>query len=351
MKTLDDWVKVAGVAFAVAGCGGNAFSADGIDAGGTGGVNSDAATAISDDQACGDRAHANCVKFQTCSPEVLSTTYGSEGTCETRLKLNCLNALAATSNGNSAQATEACAQAFAGLSCADFFDLKPAAACLQSQGALANGQLCGAPGQCATGFCAILPGSPCGNCTPAPEAGHSCAQLTTCGQLLVCVASTKLCMAYAAEGAACDAGQPCGAGLFCVGETSVASGTCQPAVEQASMPCDPNGKTAPGCDRLAGLTCNTATKECTMLAFGAAGQPCGANVNDQFGACANAATCIMSMMGDAGAAAASCVPVAADGAACDFAHGPNCLEPARCVVPNDAGTIGKCEFPNPLACH
>ncbi len=352
MNRLDDLVKVAGTtfaAFAVVGCTGSAFSTAGADAGGDA-VNGEAATAIGDDQACGDRAHANCLKIQTCSAEVLSTSYGDEGTCETRLKLNCLNALAAASNGNSAQAAEACASAFAGLSCADFFDLKPATACMQSTGDRATGQPCGVPGQCATGFCAIVPGSACGTCAPAPKAGDSCAQLTACGQLLVCLASTKQCTAYAVQGDACDSGQPCGAGLFCVGATPAASGTCQPAVEQVASPCDPQGKTGPGCDRLAGLTCNTVTKECAALAFGAAGQPCGADVNNQFGACANAATCLAPVTADAAAGASTCVPVAADGAACDSLMGPNCLEPARCVLSGDAGTSGKCQFPDPLAC-
>jgi hypothetical protein len=303
---------------------------------------------IGQNQACGDRAHANCLEIQTCSAEVLTTTYGDEGTCETRLKLYCLNALAAGSIGNNAAHTEACGQAFSHESCSDFFDLNPQTACVQPKGSLSNGKSCALPGQCESGFCAIVPGSACGLCADAPMPGDPCDKLTTCGQTLACVNATKQCQAFALQGAACGSGSLCGADLFCVGASSTAQGTCQPAVEQAGSTCDPQGRTGAGCDRIQGLTCNSVTKQCAPLVFAAAGQPCGANVGDQFAACANAATCTP-QGGEAGAASV-CVPTASDGAACDLALGPGCLEPARCIVTDDAGTRGTCQFPDTRSC-
>ncbi len=201
MKTLLALVALAHAAIATSGCSGNQFMASSADAG----------PIISEDQACGDRAHQNCLKIATCSAEVLTTTYGSETACETRLKLNCLNTLAAASNGNNASSAEACAQAFPAWACNDYFDLRPPAACAQSKGGLSNGQTCGVPGQCQSGFCAIDPGSACGTCAPVPQAGDSCAALTSCGQLLTCFAATKTCVAFAAAGGSCGSGQPCGA--------------------------------------------------------------------------------------------------------------------------------------------
>jgi hypothetical protein len=332
------WIAAASLSITAVACGGGAF---------TSGADADGGT-IGQNQACGDRAHANCLEIASCSAEVLATTYGDEGTCETRLKLFCLNSLAASTNGNSAGLTEACAEAFASEPCTDYFDLSPAPACVQAKGQLDDGMACAVAGQCATGFCAIAPGAACGTCAEAPMPGDSCAALTTCGQTLTCVTATKHCQAFATQGAACDNGSPCGDGLFCVGASTTQQGTCQPAVEQVGAACDPQGKTGPGCDRLASLACNTMTKQCAPLAFAALGQACGANVGNQFAVCASAATCVAQAT-DAGPPSI-CVPAASDGAKCDLVLGPFCLDPARCIVTGDASTSGTCQFPNAMAC-
>ena len=345
-RALLAWLSIAATS-----CGGGAFTSggDGPTEAGPGSLPDGGV--VGQNQACGDRAHANCLEIQTCSAEVLATTYGDEGTCETRLKLFCLNSLSAATNGNSAAADEACAQAFANESCTNYFDLSPEPACVQAKGSLDDGKPCAFAGQCATGFCSIVPGAACGVCAEAPMPGASCAELTTCGQTLTCVSATKQCQAFAAQGAACGSAQPCGAGLFCVGAattaTSMQSGTCQRAVEQMGAPCDPQGKTAPGCDRLASLTCNSATKTCAPLAFAAAGQACGGNVGNQFAACAGGATCV-AQSSDAGPPSI-CVPAASDGAKCDLVAGPSCLDPARCIT-GDGSTSGTCQFPSATAC-
>jgi hypothetical protein len=326
-------------------CGGNEFVAVSGDADAT---RTDGG-ALTDDQACGDNAHAHCLKIQTCAPEQMMTTYGAQGTCETRLKLLCLNNVEAPSSGGTAQKTEACAQAYAGWSCADYLDNNPPPACVQPLGALANGKVCGAAGQCGTGFCAIAPGSACGVCAPAPQAGTSCAALTTCGQVLACNASTQQCVAFSVSGGPCSKGQPCGAGLSCVGATAAANGICQPAVEQIGAACDPLAKAGPACDRLAGLACNTSTRQCAAIQFGATGQACGV-VGNQTALCANAGTCAAGVTAD-GSADQTCAPPAGDEAPCDLVKGPFCLEPARCINGGDGGTQGTCQLANPAACQ
>jgi hypothetical protein len=326
-------------------CGGNPFYAG--DAGVDGG-------ALTEDQACGDNAHAHCIRIQQCSLYVLTNDYGDEGTCETRLKLNCLNALAAPSSGNTAAKSEACALAYPSWSCSDYLNGNPPAACVQATGSLGAGARCAFPGQCQTGFCAIVPGNACGVCAPAPSAGDRCDTLTTCGTPgltgLTCDTNVQKCSSFAPSGAPCGRSQLCGDGLYCVGSTSTTNGTCAPAVEDAGLACDPTGKTGAGCDRLADLTCNSASSTCAGIQYSPTGGPCGNGVNDQFASCANAATCGAPVGADA-AAGETCTPTAGDGSACDLAYGPFCRAPARCIVTSDAGTAGTCQFPNALGCQ
>ncbi len=121
------------------------------------------------------------------------------------------------------------------------------------------------------------------------------------------------------------------------------------AVDDAGATCDPQLKTAGSCDRLTGLVCNTVSKQCTPLVYAGAGQACGPNVDDQFAACAAAASCLAT--GSDASPTETCVAAVADGADCDLATGPSCLEPARCILSSDAGTTGTCQFPNPLQCQ
>jgi hypothetical protein len=329
------------------GCGGNEFTTASDDGGPEGG-------SISQSQACADSANAHCLRIQQCSAEVLTTDYGDVGTCVSRLTTSCLNSLnplTAPSTGGTAEKTEACAQAYPTWACDDYFDDRPPQACVQAVGALATGQACAFAVQCQTGFCAITPGKMCGACAPVPQAGDSCAALTTCGQLLACDTSVEQCSSFAAAGAACNKAQLCGAGLWCVGSTSTASGTCTPAVEQAGATCDPTGKTGPGCDRLAGLTCNSVSNECATIQYSATGQPCGGSVDNQLALCANAGTCAAAVGADA-SAGETCSPTAtAAFAPCDLVNGPLCRDPARCILSGDAGTAGTCQFPSAATCQ
>jgi hypothetical protein len=313
---------------------------------------SDAPATVSAAQACGDSAHARCSLIAKCSPAILSNTYVNEATCETRLKVNCLDQLAAPGTGATAETTEACAVALPSETCDQLLDDQPVAACAQKTGSMSIGEMCAFPGQCQTGFCAIQPGAACGTCQNAPQPGDSCARLTTCGDLLTCLTTVDLCESFSTT--SCGPTQPCGAGLSCVGATSSAPGTCEAAVETAGNVCDPTQKKGPACDRNALLTCSSSKNSCVALALVSAGAPCGV-VNGASVLCAAAGTCVTTAAdagpdgGDAGTVS-NCQAAATDGLPCDLTKGPYCIAPARCIV-TGGGTSGTCAFVDPTKCQ
>ena len=337
------------------GCGGGSFTTAQPPLPTDSGVADTSPPVVSGEQACTDNAHARCTLLAKCSPTLIDTTYVDEGTCETRLKLNCIDQLAAVGTGASPARAEACALALPSETCDQLLDDQPVAACAPPTGTKPNGQICGFPGQCQTGFCAIPYGAACGICDTAPQPGDSCADLTTCGDLLVCVTAVSLCQGFSPPGGPCSKAQFCGAGLSCVGATNAMSGACQPAVEMSGMTCDSAQRTGPGCDRNAQLTCSPASSSCVPLQLAAAGAPCNVGSGQQI-LCAGAGTCVASAVdagadgGDAGILQ-TCQAAATDGLPCDYADGPYCITPARCVVTADAGTSGTCQFVDPTKCQ
>jgi hypothetical protein len=169
------------------------------------------------------------------------------------------------------------------------------------------------------------------------------------------VTSVTTCSGFAPQNGPCGKSALCGTGLFCVGSTTTAPGTCEPSVEDAGAPCDPAAKNGPGCDRQQGLTCDSVTRSCVLLSYVAAGQPCG-TIDGVSVACEGAGVCTATGA-DAGSDAAAdaappafvCVLPAADGAECDLVKGPGCLSPARCIAA-DGGTSGTCQFANASLC-
>jgi hypothetical protein len=280
-------------------------------------------------QACSDRATQYCSRLAACSPERVQIDYGDQPTCVTRMTDNCTSSLALPGTGNSAAIADACSLAYSTWACEDFLDgTNVPQACQQVTGSVQTGSPCAAPGQCTTGFCAIVPGALCGVCATAPVAGDSCAELTSCGQGLDCTTDTHTCAAVGVAGASCGKGAPCGALFTCIGY-------------------DAATKTGPGCDHNTLLTCNTQTKQCATMTIAAGGQPCGTDVvADQTVLCGTHGTCT----GASATAAGTCTAAAADGAACDLDNGPPCLLDARCVVTSDASTAGTCQPLNPTAC-
>jgi hypothetical protein len=300
-----------------------------------------ACSGISTDQACTDSAHAQCTTIQTCEPETMQAVYGTEPMCETRVKLNCMNGLAAPSTGNSASKTESCATAYGSWACGDYLSHNNIpAACAQATGSVANGAACEFPGQCQSGFCAIVPGNACGSCAAAPNAGDDCSQLTTCGPTLDCTLDTQKCATYAQANGTCGAGQPCAPGLCCVASGGIGTpGTCQTAGSQVGTTCDGTLKTGPNCNGSLGFYCDGLTKQCAQLTFTSSGScgyqvDAGTNTACTSGACENG----------------QCMPRATDNGACVLsdAGGANstfdCVPPARCVG-------GICQVETAANCH
>lgn len=327
-------VAVAASIAALGACGASVSSSSSTDAG-----------SETVDQACGDDAHAMCGRMQACTPASLQTSYGDEGTCEARVKAQCVAAHGAPSSGRTVALTEGCAQAYPGYACADYRDkTNIPASCQQVTGAVASGAACEFAAQCMTGYYAILPGSACGACANAPKDGDSCAAITSCGSTLVCTSDTLVCTTYAAAGQACGIGKSCGAGLSCVapGGTGTA-GTCQAAGAQLGAACDGTAKTAPNCDFAIGLYCN-GKKQCATTTYAAAGMPCGYDalsgtlVECTAGAC-EGADANQHVLG-------RCAARASDDGACTIGDGgastanKGCIPSSRCVV--SSGATGTC---------
>jgi hypothetical protein len=300
----------------------------------------------SPDQACTDWAYARCTRTQACSPTAVIERYGDVSTCETIFKSSCVANLAAPSTGATSAGQEACAQAVPGWDCGDYILVQnPPPSCQQATGALASGAACAFPAQCQSGFCAIVPGAPCGTCAPPPQAGASCAQLTSCGFTLSCNTVSATCFVPAQSMAACAPGQSCAPGEQCVGEDAAtgASGTCQLAVETLGGACS---STTNECDFYAGLTCDTKTAQCVAVELVGTGS-CNyvASVNEVVH-CAAGGKCLSATPGAEG----TCDGSSPLGGPCDLAQGPECINPSRCFVGTDGGTSGTCQVPNGASC-
>jgi hypothetical protein len=310
-------LRLAWIALAIAGCG---------------------ASGISVDKACSDLATARCNKRQMCSNGArITRDFGDSNTCLVREKLNCTNALAAPSTGNTPDKQETCSAAYAAQSCTDFFLGNPPAACINT-GLLANGASCSFNGQCTSTYCTGDKNAQCGVCGDEPALGASCSA-DFCARGQFCDAVTTLCVTGGTAGAACNRQTPCDPGFQCVGATMAMMGMCQAANTMMGMACDPTQRMAAACDPNLGLSCNTMSKTCTAIAYVGDGQPCGVKADGSSAGCAGGGQCVI----PTGMTMGTCKAPAADGAACDTAAGPPCLTPARCVL-SGTGTAGVCQI-------
>jgi hypothetical protein len=286
---------------------------------------------------------------QACSTYLWQVRYGGDdGPCEAREKQYCLDAFAAPSTGKTAQGTEDCVAALAGVACADFLANKIPAACVPHPGGLGNAASCAFDSQCTSGFCAISQGFACGKCAPPTKAGDSCAATGLCatetnGQY--CTATTQVCTTPVEQSGACDGTNTlCAGGLTCVGLATAPMGTCAPAATTLGADCAPVAQGGAGCDRNHGMQCDGMTKKCAAMTFASTGEACG-TINGYVVPCASEGVCNIST----GQTKGTCVAAAADGAACDTAVGPGCAYRSQCVV--SSGTAGTCQPPIGAACH
>jgi hypothetical protein len=209
-----------------------------------------------------------------------------------------------------------------------------------------NGQPCAFNGQCSTGFCSGNRLAACGICADAPKTGDSCAT-SFCGHNQICVDTTLICQVRGALNASCDAATaPCGAGMTCTG-AGTSPKTCQMASTTLGATC---GAGTPGCYFAEGLWCTgtTAPKTCGLIAYVAAGQPCGTLTDGSLAVC-RAGACYTNTGPAALTDLGTCKANAGDGQSCDTRVGPDCITPARCET-QDGGTSGICEFPDAPTC-
>ena len=293
-------------------------------------------------QGCTDFANARCAKQNSCNPSATIRDYGDLATCQLRETAACSNRLSATGSSATPSFDEGCSVAIPLETCPDFSDDNPSNACIAPPGGLADGSPCIANAQCKNGNCNLGPHTVCGSCGPPAQAGQSC-ETATCDRGLVCTGTPSVCVQLAALGQPCDKNTPCQVGGSCVGATGTTMGSCQAAVAQAGMPCDPTRAMKAGCDAAQELFCNEMSMSCDMIQFAPTGAACG-TVNGVTVECAGAGGCY-----PANAKMGSCMAPAADGAACDTMVGPGCLSPAKCVITN-GGTAGTCQLPDPTTC-
>ena len=162
---------------------------------------------------------------------------------------------------------------------------------------------------------------------------------------------TMSCITEGAAGVSCTRSMPCAAGLSCVGATNGMNpmpGTCMAAANTAGATCDPNARTAPGCDRSIGLFCNATSKTCTAVTYAANGAACGVGSDGNLIDC-TAGDCYGSVIGGPMPTMGTCKADAPDGAACDTANGPGCVSPARCAT-SAGSTAGTCTLSDAAKC-
>jgi hypothetical protein len=281
----------------------------------------------------------------TCNVDGIQVRYGDLTTCQAAQKAACMNGLAASSTGATPASTIACADALPSVTCTDYNDNLLPAACQVQVGKLAAGAACAFSGQCQSQFCGIGKNAACGACQAEPVVNDSCANLSSCGSGLACVAKGTVCASEDTKtGDMCDADTPCGADFSCVGSKAATAtlaaveGTCQPAVATGGATCDAKKKTGPGCDASKGLVCDPTSLTCIAIVVADAGKPCDGDLT----VCGAAATCVIPTATSAGTAG-TCVAAAANGAACDTTNGPNCATLSRCIV-TGTGSTGTCEL-------
>lgn len=285
------------------------------------------------DEACAAVAKARCQRLSSCSASDSQRQWTDEATCEERLKLSCVSGLDAEGTGATADTVQACAAAIPNQTCEDFFQGATPTECLPVAGTMGDGTPCVASSECSSTFCAVPAHAKCGACAPVPQIGDSCEVIGCGGRGLICDAVTKQCVTPVPSGGTCASGDPCASGYTCVRAVGQATGSCMQQGVTAGTTCDPAHHIAADCNRDAGLYCDSSIKQCKVLSYAAASEPCG-NISGVVTVCTSGALCT---------ATKTCAAPVLEGMPCDPIYGPPCLAPARCVIPDstsDAGPVG-----------
>jgi hypothetical protein len=308
---------------ATAGAGG-AGGATGADDGGTGaddGAAGDAGSAV--DEACEHLARVTCQKYGECLPYYIPMNFGDMGTCIRQYAGTlCRNLVGIEGSGDTLAATQACAAARSGATCAEWFDNDVAvSACLPRPGTRGTGDVCGTASQCESTNCIVPIGMECGRCGgPLVAEGGSCILSSECAGNLQCI--DLLC------GLPRRLGQRCPNLSACQYDLTCSSGYCVVGTSKAGEPCD----ATMACWARDRLICRNGVCEPTQ--FVGPGEPCDSAAGP---ICAGTGTCTMSGGGGV------CIPGAREGEPCDHAVGPFCVRWASCIQ-------GFCKTPDIRLC-
>jgi hypothetical protein len=269
------YVAVVGVIGAgLAGCGGSSSNHADRGGGGTGGGGGDAGTV------CADYANEYCARVAACAPGYLTLVgFAGVADCSSYYQTTCALGLAALHSANTPALTQQCGDQLGAMTCTELLGSGTAPACLPHGGTFANGDACNSPWQCSSGRCFTQALNNCGTCVPAIASGQPCANTegffgSGCADNLVCAlatlgATTPVCTAPVAMGAACADSGVCPVNATCDGTTHVC--TALPAIGQS---CDPS--TIYYCDPTkAGALCDSTTSLCKATSLASPGGACG----------------------------------------------------------------------------
>jgi hypothetical protein len=297
------------------------------------------------DDACRDLAVARCDLRDRCTAGIgILVRYGDRATCEEREAESCLIQASAPDTGYTRAFAEACTGALPTQDCNAFFNGLPSGACADPVGRRANGAACTFGGQCQSAYCDMPAGLDCGVCADLPAEGVTCAEPGAVASGFYCSKVTTTWVPLGAEGGACDAAQPCGSGLTCVGAVPAQQiqGTCMASVTTSGAGCDPTRQSGADCDRNQGLTCG-ADSTCTALGLADPWGDCGRLLDDTSAICTWGSLCVFPV----GSRQGTCVEPMVEGFPCSESNGPPCLAPASCVTTGD-GPL--CLLPDPAYC-
>jgi hypothetical protein len=273
-------------------------------------------------QLCADYGMAVAAKSFACAPFLSAFRFGSPDDYAARLAMNCVN-FDLPGVRFPPTPVEPCLIALDAQPCDQWIDGDIVPEC-RFTGSLAAGATCATGLQCSTDLC-DLGSNGCGRCITAPAEGQACSH-GVCAYGLEC-SSAGVCVTPGALGATCSDAAPCRPSLGCH------AGTCAMRAP-AGAACANDSE----CDIYRGSLCNQG------LCIGAdIGPTWGANPDNTVTLCGGGAICRSD---------GSCLPPAADGAACAAppAGGACATAPTApaCAWPAVCASDGHCRFPAPV---
>ncbi len=270
---------------------------------------------------CPRYAREYCARLRICDVRSLEYFYGDDERCDEAVRRFCDYELHAPSGGDTQETLAKCAEGVSSVDCNDWYVGLVGDACYP-KGQLANGQPCGLRAQCASYFCKIPEGEPCGVCRPIPEEGDSCPD-NQCARGFVCDRFKK-CRKLSRESELCADDRGCRAGLACGYD-----GLCHKPAATGDA-CDGTWYTAPGCNWRIGDGCVSGT--CKKTPLKKEGEACVSRADCAGGYCDSTTS--------------RCVLFKSVGDRCERSskYGNTCLYPGECID-------GRCEIPDLTKCR